>query len=349
MSNFSQYFPIGGSSSGDGGGGINSYAPFKVTATDNPVGYNATTGLYTNPVDESVFLKTGNTLVTVGTENTTYPNATFSTAINELTSEAYGLNFSPAFGGSRGWVMHPNGTDVYQANWRDNSIYKFNKSDGTGFTIAVTTATLLPAATNTPALGRIYPSPNGSELVVYIVADVGSGNAWGVMKVNATSLAITQAYSQTSIVIPPTQGGGGQLTGDPYYWVARTGTSTIIEEWDFGLTIPNATGTTLTITNGPSDIDSVGSDGTNLWVFLDGSSRIWAEVDSSGVATGKSFTPASDNDTFMFYDTVDSGFRTLSGAVSPNSMVYQQQTTIGDSTVRTSAMGDGQPLFIKLK
>ena len=36
-------------------------SPFKVTATDNPVGYNATTGLYTNPVDDSIWIKTGNT------------------------------------------------------------------------------------------------------------------------------------------------------------------------------------------------------------------------------------------------------------------------------------------------
>ena len=42
MSNFSQFFPAG--SGGSGGSGINSYAPFKVTATGNPIGYNATTG-----------------------------------------------------------------------------------------------------------------------------------------------------------------------------------------------------------------------------------------------------------------------------------------------------------------
>ena len=61
MGDFSQYFPIG--SSGSGGSSINSYASFKVTATDNPVGYNATTGLYTNPVDGSVWLETGKPLI----------------------------------------------------------------------------------------------------------------------------------------------------------------------------------------------------------------------------------------------------------------------------------------------
>ena len=40
MSNFSTFFPT---SSGEGAG-INSYAPFKITATGNPIGYDATTG-----------------------------------------------------------------------------------------------------------------------------------------------------------------------------------------------------------------------------------------------------------------------------------------------------------------
>ena len=53
MSNFTTFFPSGGS----GGGGINSYAPFKVSSTGNPAGYNSTTGLYTNPIDNSVWLK----------------------------------------------------------------------------------------------------------------------------------------------------------------------------------------------------------------------------------------------------------------------------------------------------
>lgn len=72
MSNFSTFFPAGGGSEGSG---INSYAPFLVSAdTDNPQGYNATTGLYTNPVDESVWLKTGMIILDDVTPDP-YPNA----------------------------------------------------------------------------------------------------------------------------------------------------------------------------------------------------------------------------------------------------------------------------------
>ena len=72
MSDFSTFFPSGG---GGEGSGINSYAPFLVSTDDNnPQGYDATTGLYTNPVDESVWLKTGQKI----RDNVTpdpYPNA----------------------------------------------------------------------------------------------------------------------------------------------------------------------------------------------------------------------------------------------------------------------------------
>ena len=76
MSNFSQFFPAGGGSGGEGAG-INSYAPYKVSpTTNNPVGYNFTTGVYTNPVDESVWVKTGTTVSDTTTPRT-YPNAYF--------------------------------------------------------------------------------------------------------------------------------------------------------------------------------------------------------------------------------------------------------------------------------
>ena len=69
MSNFTTFFPSAG-----GGGGINSYAPFNVVDTGNPVGYNATTGLYTNPEDETVWLRTGNQVT--DNDPKSYPNAT---------------------------------------------------------------------------------------------------------------------------------------------------------------------------------------------------------------------------------------------------------------------------------
>ncbi len=74
MSNFTTFFPSAGGGGGEGSG-INSYAPFSVGTTDNnPQGYIVSTGVYTNPVDNSVWLKTGKTLA----PSATYPNATIS-------------------------------------------------------------------------------------------------------------------------------------------------------------------------------------------------------------------------------------------------------------------------------
>ena len=80
MSNFTTFFPSAGGGGGEGSG-INSYAPFSVVSDNNPQGYIHSTGVYTNPVDSSVWLKTGNRISDVTPR--TYPNA-FSTAIEPL-------------------------------------------------------------------------------------------------------------------------------------------------------------------------------------------------------------------------------------------------------------------------
>ena len=53
---------------------INSYFEYGVTATGNPTGYDASTGLYSHP-NGSTWLQTGNTLPT----SSAYPNATTTT------------------------------------------------------------------------------------------------------------------------------------------------------------------------------------------------------------------------------------------------------------------------------
>ena len=59
MSNFTTFFPSAGGGGGEGSG-INSYAPFLVgqVSDNDPQGvYIHSTGVYTNPVDSSVWLK----------------------------------------------------------------------------------------------------------------------------------------------------------------------------------------------------------------------------------------------------------------------------------------------------
>jgi len=106
MSNFSQFFPSGGGSGV--GGGINSYASFDIGSElfdNNPPGYIISTGLYTNPVDSSVWLKTGKELL--DTSNT-YPNASFRT--DNFVESGTGGNTS-----ARGGLAIQNGTDFFWA------------------------------------------------------------------------------------------------------------------------------------------------------------------------------------------------------------------------------------------
>lgn len=63
MSNFTDFFPTGLP--------VNTYESFYVSATGNPTGYDATTGLYTHP-NGDYWLKTGKILVN---QTATYPNA----------------------------------------------------------------------------------------------------------------------------------------------------------------------------------------------------------------------------------------------------------------------------------
>ena len=70
MSQYSDFFGV--ASAGGSALPINSYHAFMVTTTDNPTGYNSTTGLYTHP-DGTYWVESGNRIAdTTGI----YPNAT---------------------------------------------------------------------------------------------------------------------------------------------------------------------------------------------------------------------------------------------------------------------------------
>src|SRR5210317_2115562 len=72
MSSYSDFF---GAASSGGGVPINTFTGLYVKATDNPTGYNATTGLYTSP-DGTYWLRTGFQLTDTGS----YPNAYYELA-----------------------------------------------------------------------------------------------------------------------------------------------------------------------------------------------------------------------------------------------------------------------------
>jgi len=204
MSDFSTFFPAGG---GGKGAGINSYAPYKVneTVNDNPQGYNYTTGLYTNPVDESVWLKTGKVIKDTVTPNP-YPNAfknpiitenVFIRAINQTgipQSSAYMALANDYRAGYKDYYLLFN-RNGYSAN--QQFAYKL---DSTG-TLTGSTIGPLP---DLPYFGNgVYAEPigagfsasgnsnAGSIWVVYV--DVGYGRLY-VAEYNLTFTTLLNSY-----------------------------------------------------------------------------------------------------------------------------------------------------------
>lgn len=218
MSDITTFFPAGG---GGEGAGINSYAPYKVneTVNDNPQGYNYATGLYTNPVDESVWLKTGKIIKDTVSPDP-YPNAfknpvaTDNVEIRELNqtgvaqSSVYMALAADYRVGYKNYYLLFNRTS-YTANAQLG--YKLD-STGTliGSSISIPDGTIgfnnmqyaEPIGAGFSASGN---SNNGSVWIIY--ADVGAG-ALLVLEYTADLLTILNQYNlgTTPAGIPSPQG-----------------------------------------------------------------------------------------------------------------------------------------------
>jgi hypothetical protein len=314
MSNFSQFFPAG-----SGGSGINSYVPFLVGTTDNdPQGYIVSTGVYTNPVDSSVWLKTGKPLTADGT----YPNAT----TGGFQYQGSGTNYDDLYGQS-GIVW--NGTNFITINATNDTVIELDAAFvGTGNTWSYN--------------GNGNDAPRGITFdgTHYYIGDTDLEvrkytNSFGTAVSSFTATNVTDfkdlTYLNGSIYVQ-----GGALT-TPKVWIYNSaGTQT--GNWTLNTPIDIAYG-------------GIVNDGTNIWISARDSSSGSAigkvfQLTTAGVLTGISFltNPETNQPSFIAY--IGGGFRVK----NLNSVTYfLYEETYGDTTARTSAMGDGQPLFIKLK
>lgn len=128
MSNLTDFFPTGD------GVPVNDYASFRTLATGDPVGYNESTGLYTQS-NGSVYLKTGKTIAI--TENPrTYPDATSGSSTWVYNASN---NFTFAFDTQAGVAF--DGTYYYIPSYNFSSVVQYNTSfvaTGTTFTPGTT-------------------------------------------------------------------------------------------------------------------------------------------------------------------------------------------------------------------
>ena len=323
MGDFSQYFPIG--SSGSGGSSINSYTSFKVTATDNPVGYNATTGLYTNPVDGSVWLETGKQLI--DNEPKLYPNAagieSFQGAPNVISLDT----------ATTTWTIRCNAYDstndlfyLYQAS--SQLIHEY-------------TSALVPTG-NTVTGGHIA-SINTMRFIgndkVYIGAE---GKSYNI---------ITGAVVTTGGPVINSGMWIDSITGSTF-WVSSDANT--FQEYSSSTLAPTGATQSRFTTNWQHQLSSppgnlAGSvDGANVWY---GNSDNSTKYTGQGILnyTSGVISDQEKTDAYIYKIVGNEYYFIGSNGVNVKTFKINLSNEVGDSTTRTSAMGDGQPLFIRLK
>jgi len=314
MSNFSTFFPSGG---GGEGSGINSYAPFKVGTIDNdPPGYITSTGVYTNPVDSSVWLKTGSTLAVDGT----YPNATQGGISYAGTNEDFSTSAV-----AKGIVW--NGTHYLFIN---NAFDRIDELTSAGV-----------ATGNTWSYAN--QGNNSPRGITFDGTHYYTGDAdLEVRKWTSTFGTPVSSFTASNI----TDFKGLTILNGSIY----------IQEGSYTpkrIRIYNSAGTETgdwTYTNPSTIHGGLTNDGTNIWMTgqdnTAGGTGAVFKFTPAGVFTGVKFSTQAQGTNSSFLTYVNGAFR-IQLESSTNQRLYQ--ASYGDETARTDSSGSGQPLFIKLK
>ncbi len=326
MSNFSQFFPAG--SGGSGGSGINSYAPFSVSPDDNnPQGYIASTGLYTNPVDDSVWLKTGNT---VGDTTNTYPNAKFSPST---------WNYDAA-----GNIASPDANTIRGITW-----------DGTHYwTLNSTTGPVVQRDTTLTLTGTSFTITGTTSDAHSIAWDSVQGTFWIFDAAKAGTTVTHDEYSAggvaTGRVISYIVGndfGSGTVHNGFLYVTGRSGAATTTTTTKYNTSTLASVGSNTPSTSNSAYRSIFHDGGNSLWIAGNGT---WYEQrDDMTGETGRTFTggPTTPGESDSTIGHTGDMYQSYESAVG----VYNFAPTgnlVGDPVARTDT-DSTQPLFIKLK
>ncbi len=320
MSNFSTFFPAG---AGGEGSGINSYAPFLVGTDDNnPQGYIASTGLYTNPVDSSVWLKTGTQAILPKDD---YPNAVTAFQGFGTPSELFDYTTSTDFSYRIASCQAINGTDFVFFGRKVYPSHEIQAVTPSGVATGPSGVTTAPAGiprglvTDGTDYFMITAGDAGATCYVFSGTTMQQTSTFSV-GFNADGIAFN---SSTGNLVFTDSASKRELTTSGTLVSSSTGAN--VNRWAY---------------------DSV----SDKFLYLDGSNLRW--VTSAYVFDGADFTwwvsqPSPYRDILCGH--LYNG--TLFTSTNQDTKLYKSLSavTLGDPTARTSAMGDGQPLFIKLK
>lgn len=348
MSNFTTFFPSAGGGGGEGSG-INSYAPFLVGTDDNnPQGYIHSTGVYTNPVDDSVWLKTGKQVDDV---SNAYPNA-FSYTDHRLIGGNFSTNQNLrsdiAFDGTTAYCM------IAGTNGQLRILPNTYSTRAWGSIINKDSSTISGSqapraiAYDTTAGGWITHDKSSAASVI---------NRWNSSFTSITSTFSIFAQVGSNIVSSMTYDSINNnlllslFSGDVYIYDLTT--ETYSSTFNYSTRFPSGTnGMSINPTSGKLWVHDASTQSTTNDVV---------EVSAStGVATGVKFGLYPNAHTT--YGTVRgiawkdgdellavTKLNTSTYAYVLSSYDADGTRKVGDATARTDSSGSGQPLFIKLK
>ena len=342
MSNYSDFFGVG-SSGGGGGIPINGYLPFTVSATNNPTGYDATTGLYTHP-DGTFWVQTGNQILG------SYPDAT-----QQGSSYYTGFSFtvtSPApITDPAGWITYNDNTGFMETNGRPDTL---NQTKVIGFDASGTYQFQQAFPNDSVGSGATFGGgayTSGPDRLYYAKANNIFGTAIGwVFRTNGARGAKALAQS----IFPNVTFGVDTNDVDTYYYLRNdTNTVHIVDaatNTQTGTMSYAATGMAAGQGIGVSYIRGTGTYAGG-WV-VSGNSTYYV-FNSGGTYTGFNF-PADAASGHVFQNTFTcnpDGNMYIMNMSTDTVHRYNIDTTtpiVGDSTAKTDT-DTAQPLFVRIK
>jgi hypothetical protein len=339
MSNFSDFFPAQAATGT--GLPVNAYESFYVSGTGSPLGYNATTGLYTHP-NGDVWLKTGNTFDDAAGN---YPDATIATSANYNTAE-----------GTTGTFIKPQTVTNDTQFMTQSDLYWYIYNNGSsGYSSGITSIAKtgfaqvqrnwrMSSLSNRPAI-----AVNADDT---LTATVSADSSTNIFIRDFTTYSLSYPGTTLYTVTIPANGNNKAIVfgSGTTVWYQNAGngtiyqydytTNTLLQTLSTGVTAPSygyawsyLGGTYSYFTSGNGNIYKIN--------MTTGATTVFATFTAQGSNSQRnSITPDLNNFTNALWAITNTS----------NSWAIYNKTGpfVGDSTARTDT-NSGQPLFVKIK
>lgn len=374
MSNFTTFFPSAGGGGGEGSG-INSYAPFKVGTTDNnPQGYIHSTGVYTNPVDSSVWLKTGNSVLAPASD---YPNAFLSSPTQIQVEYQLNTDYPTGIGAylsrnSKAWTQEVgaraplddlyvlgqgqspyNGSNVFRYEYNANSADPSKLWHYNGFNINTMTQTTADAIGLAVTSTHIFVGSN-YHLTQYVYKYTKAGVYTNVSLdipsnvpnwvVNTGKIAGIEADATHVYVV--WDGNYGGTNSELAYILKYTHAGAFVSVATITKDFPIVLLEDISFFNSTDIMLTYGNAAKNIQI-------INATTGITQPATTQVSILLTANAGFTIFSSDGALDERICGATSGQGLAFYTfdftNASFGDTTARTDSSGSAQPLFIKLK